>query len=90
MRVKALRDVDAMINGMKLKAGKQVEAALEDRIVFHNDSELDLIDLRRRARAWVDDSSSKRRSRNIWFRIIRACSKPTISCFRPERAATSC
>ena len=36
---------------MKLKSGTQVEAALEDRIVFHNDSELDLIDLRRRARA---------------------------------------
>src|SRR6186713_1201654 len=51
VRVKALRDVDAVINGVKLKAGKQVEAALDDRIVFHNDSEMDLIDLRRRARA---------------------------------------
>ncbi|MBA3387704.1 MAG: ATP-binding cassette domain-containing protein [Chthoniobacterales bacterium] len=51
VRVKALRDVDAVINGMTLKAGKQVEAALEDRIVFHNNSEMDLIDLRRRARA---------------------------------------
>ena len=39
------------LNGVKLKAGTQVEAALDDRIVFHNDSELDLIDLRRRARA---------------------------------------
>jgi hypothetical protein len=28
-----------------------VEATLQDRIVFHNDSELDLLDLRRRARA---------------------------------------
>ena len=35
----------------KLKAGTQVEATLEDQIVFHNDSEMDLIDLRRRARA---------------------------------------
>ncbi|MGI9086631.1 MAG: ATP-binding cassette domain-containing protein [Chthoniobacterales bacterium] len=51
VRVKALRDVDAVINGVKLKSGVQVEAALEDRIVFHNDSEMDLIDLRRRARA---------------------------------------
>ncbi|MBA3881347.1 MAG: ATP-binding cassette domain-containing protein [Chthoniobacterales bacterium] len=51
VRVKALRDVDAVINGVKLKAGKQVEATLQDRIVFHNDSEMDLIDLRRRARA---------------------------------------
>jgi ABC-type multidrug transport system fused ATPase/permease subunit len=51
VRVKALRDVDAVLNGIKLKAGTQVEAALEDRIVFHNDSELDFIDLRRRARA---------------------------------------
>src|SRR5215218_7774288 len=51
VRVKALRDVDAIINGVKLKAGKQVEAALDDRIVFHNDSEMDLSDLRRRARA---------------------------------------
>ena len=36
---------------MKLKAGTQVEATLEDKIIFHNDSEMDLIDLRRRARA---------------------------------------
>src|SRR5947208_1993707 len=51
VRVKALRDVDAELNGVKLKAGTQVEATLEDKIIFHNDSELDLIDLRRRARA---------------------------------------
>ena len=51
MRVKALRDVDAVLNGTKLKSGIQVEASLEDRIVFHNDSEMDLADLRRRARA---------------------------------------
>ncbi|MDQ6655664.1 MAG: ABC transporter ATP-binding protein, partial [Verrucomicrobiota bacterium] len=51
VRVKALRDVDAVINGVTLKSGVQVEAALDDRIVFHNDSEMDLIDLRRRARA---------------------------------------
>src|SRR5947207_3873585 len=51
VRVKALSDVTAVLNGVKLKAGTTVEAALEDRIVFHNDSEMDLIDLRRRARA---------------------------------------
>ena len=51
VRVKALRDVDAVLNNIKLKSGTQVEATLEDRIVFHNDSEMDLLDLRRRARA---------------------------------------
>ena len=51
VRVKALRDVRATLNGVKLKAGTQIDAALEDRIVFHNDTELDFVDLRRRARA---------------------------------------
>src|SRR5947207_4210221 len=51
VRVKALRDVDAELNGLKLKAGTQVGATLEDKIIFHNDSEMDLMDLRRRARA---------------------------------------
>ena len=51
VRVKALKDVDAVLNGTKLKAGTEVEASLEDRIIFHNDSELDFTDLRRRARA---------------------------------------
>ncbi len=51
VQVHALRDVDAVLNGVKLKNGKRVEATLEDKIVFHNDSEMDLIDLRRRARA---------------------------------------
>src|SRR5690349_969308 len=51
VRVKALRDVDAVLNGVKLKTGAQVEATLEDKILFHNDSEMDLSDLRRRARA---------------------------------------
>ena len=49
VRIKALRDVDAVLNSVKLKSGTIVEATLEDRIVFHNDSEMDLIDLRRRA-----------------------------------------
>src|SRR3989441_507471 len=51
VRVKALRDVDAVLNGVKLKSGAQVEASLDDKILFQNDSEMDLSDLRRRARA---------------------------------------
>src|SRR3977135_1286393 len=51
VRIKALRDVDAVLNNITLKSGTQVEATLEDKIVFHNDSEMDLLDLRRRARA---------------------------------------
>src|SRR5213082_303144 len=51
VRVKALRDVDAVLNSVKLKSGTQVEATLEDKILFRNDSEMDLLDLRRRARA---------------------------------------
>ena len=52
VRVTALRDVDAVLNGVKLKSGAQVEAALDDKILFDNDSEMDLSDLRRRARAF--------------------------------------
>src|SRR5262245_8101171 len=51
VQVKALRDVQATLNGVKLKANTQVEASHDDRIVFSNDTELDLFDLRRRARA---------------------------------------
>src|ERR1700704_3688248 len=52
VRVKALRDVDAVLNGVTLKSGAQGEASLDDKILFHNDSEMDLSDLRRRARAF--------------------------------------
>src|SRR4029077_13162621 len=51
VRVKALRNVDAVLNGVKMRAGTEAEATLEDKIIFHNDSEMDLMDLRRRARA---------------------------------------
>src|SRR5256886_1362337 len=51
VKVKALKDVDAELNGTRLRSGTLVDATLQDRIVFHNDSELDLLDLRRRARA---------------------------------------
>jgi len=50
--VTALRDVDAVLCGVRLTSGRKVEATLEDNIVFHNDSELDLGDLRRRARQY--------------------------------------
>ncbi len=51
VQVRALRDIDALLNGIVLRAGVRLEADLDDRIVFHNDSELPLNDLRRRARA---------------------------------------
>ncbi len=50
--VKALRPVDAVLNGVRLNEGVSVNAALDDKIVFHNDSELALDDLRRRARSY--------------------------------------
>ena len=48
----ALKNVDAVLNGLQLRVGVRVEATLEDKIIFHNDSELELIDLRRRARSY--------------------------------------
>jgi len=42
VKVKALKDVDAVLCGVRLTQGRMVEATLEDNIVFHNDSELDL------------------------------------------------
>jgi ABC-type multidrug transport system ATPase subunit len=51
VQVTALRRISAQLNGVDLKAGTRVEATLEDKIIFQNDSELPLIDLRRRARA---------------------------------------
>jgi ABC-type multidrug transport system ATPase subunit len=52
VRVRALRDVDAVLNGVRLKQGAVVEATLEDHIIFHDDSELEIDDLRRRARSY--------------------------------------
>src|SRR4029079_6816673 len=46
-----LRDVDALLNGIALRAGVRVDARLDDKIIFHNSSELPFTDLRRRARA---------------------------------------
>jgi hypothetical protein len=51
VQVRALKNVDALLNGVVLRDGTRLEATLDDRIIFHNDSELPLSDLRRRARA---------------------------------------
>jgi ABC-type multidrug transport system ATPase subunit len=51
VQVRALKNVDALLNGVALRPGTAVEATLDDKIVFHNSSELPLNDLRRRARA---------------------------------------
>ncbi len=51
VQLRALKDVDALINGVALRFGTTVEGTLDDKIVFHNDSELPLSELRRRARA---------------------------------------
>jgi ABC-type multidrug transport system ATPase subunit len=51
VQVRALADVDALLNGVRLRAGTMLNATQEDRIIFHNDAELTLADLRRRARA---------------------------------------
>lgn len=50
--VRALRDVDAVLNGEPLSDGATIRAALDDKIIFHNSSELSLDDLRRRARSY--------------------------------------
>jgi ABC-type multidrug transport system ATPase subunit/ABC-type multidrug transport system permease subunit len=51
VQIRALKDVDAMLNRIALRAGTIIDATLDDKILFHNDSELPLSDLRRRARA---------------------------------------
>jgi len=51
VKVSALKDVAASLNGTDLKTGTIVEAGLEDRIIFENLTGLPLLDLRRRARA---------------------------------------
>jgi len=52
VRVTALKDVDAVLRGVRLAKGREVLATLEDKIVFHDDSELDLDYLRLRARSY--------------------------------------
>lgn len=48
----ALKDVSAELNGTRLRAGARVEATLEEKILFDNDTELSLSDLRRHARSY--------------------------------------
>ena len=48
----ALEDVGATLNGVRLAAGARTEANLEDKIIFDNDTELSLGDLRRHARSY--------------------------------------
>jgi ABC-type multidrug transport system ATPase subunit len=48
----ALKDVPAELNGVRLRAGARVEGTLEEKIVFDNDTELSLSDLRRHARTY--------------------------------------
>ncbi|MFM8831952.1 MAG: ATP-binding cassette domain-containing protein, partial [Spartobacteria bacterium] len=52
VRVKALKNVDAVLNGIRLDIDREITATLEDKIIFHDDSELDLDYLRLRARSY--------------------------------------
>lgn len=51
VQVRALKNTDAVMNGTRLAAGVVLEGTLEDKIIFHENSELLFLDLRRRARA---------------------------------------
>ncbi len=51
VQVKALKNVDAVLNGVDLKAEATAEGTLEESIEFGNGSELPLSELRRKARA---------------------------------------
>ena len=51
VQVRALRNVNAQLNGVTLRAGTMLNATPEDRIIFRKDAELPLAELRRRARA---------------------------------------
>ena len=51
VQVRALKNLDAVMNGVRMRAGAYVEGTLEDKITFHETSELPLLDLRRKARA---------------------------------------
>ena len=91
VQVKALRDVRATLNGVKLKAGTQVEATLDDRIVFPQRQRAGPFrSAPPRARDGRAVSSSRLRNRNTSSPTTRACSRKTTSCFRREPAAMSC
>lgn len=48
--VEALRDTDATLAGRPLRAGRVIEASLDDSIITQGEVEISLLDLRRRAR----------------------------------------
>jgi len=50
--VSTLKDVPATLDGVRLKAGTKVEAELEGKILFDNDTQLSLSDLRRHAHSY--------------------------------------
>ncbi len=50
VQVRVLKNVNARLNGVLLRAGTLLNATLDDQIIFHGDAELSLADLRRRAR----------------------------------------
>lgn len=52
VRIKALKNVHAKLNGIELKAGTEAEGTLDDHIEFENGSILPLVELRRKARAF--------------------------------------
>ncbi len=51
VQVRALKSVDARLNGIALRAGTMLNATQEDRVIFRNEAELSLAELRRKARA---------------------------------------
>jgi hypothetical protein len=79
-----------VINGVTLKSGTEVEATLDDKIVFHNDSEMDLTDLRRRARAMGGRFQLQASKSEYLVSNNRACSRRTTSSFHPAPPAMSC
>lgn len=52
VEVTALKNVDATLAGRRLTTGSRVEATQDDKILFDNDTELPLDDLRRHARTY--------------------------------------
>ena len=52
VRVTALQNLNASLDGIPLSKGTSIEAQLDDRILFNNGGELNLDDLRRRARSF--------------------------------------
>ncbi len=90
VKIRALKNVEAVLNGVALKAGAHVEATLEDKILFddHSSSRWPIC-AAGRGRSGAD-SSSRRTRTSIWSRTIRVCSRKTTSCSRRVRAGRCC